>query len=295
MVTSCRVSAASQIRLSTGISMRVHSAGDGLPAVFLHGFPGLAQCWRRQLAELSDSYRVIAPDMRGYGGTDAPRSWRHYGLEQHLIPDVLALLDALNIDRAHLVGHDLGGLVAWQLAQSHPERVRSLAALNCPHPAVFLRALRDDRRQRNRSVYMLLAQLPWYPERKIARNAERYITRLMRERAVKPERFSDDELRPYIDQARAGVHGGLNYYRALLRMRPRTHRRIDVPALLLWGAQDHVLGAELAQASRYTSHVSDLAIDVIDGAAHWVQIDASERVNQRLRDHFRRAEQPRGR
>lgn len=280
-----------QVSLHTRLSMRVYAAGAGTVSLLLHGFPGSAWCWRRQLEPLSRSGRVVAPDLRGFGGSSAPCSWRHYRLRPHLVADVLALIDHLGIDRVHLVGHDLGGLIAWQLAHDHPERLRSLAVINCPHPRVFVDVLRRDRQQRARSRYMLLAQLPWYPERKIARNAAAYITRIMRDSAAEPERIAVDELQPYIEQARTtGLRGGLNYYRALLRSRPPSRGPVRVPTLLLWGGQDPVLGRQLAAPERYSGLVDQLDVRIIEDAAHWVQVEASQRVNTLLQEHWSRHE-----
>ena len=140
------------------VRLAVTEAGDGEPVVMLHGFPELARCWRHQVAALAGAgYRAIAPDLRGYGGSDRPPAVEDYTAPK-LVGDVVGLIDALGYESVHLVGHDWGGGLAWGLAGRMPERVRSLTILNAPQPAVSARLRVEDERQRAKSWYMLLFQ-----------------------------------------------------------------------------------------------------------------------------------------
>ncbi|MUN41581.1 alpha/beta fold hydrolase [Actinomadura litoris] len=118
-----------------GIAMHVTEAGEGSAVVPLHGFPELAYSWRHQMAALAEAgYRAIAPDIRGHGRTDAPVGVEAYGMRT-MMADITALMDALEVSEAAMVGHDQGALLAWALAEAHPERVRAIIALGVPyHP-----------------------------------------------------------------------------------------------------------------------------------------------------------------
>jgi pimeloyl-ACP methyl ester carboxylesterase len=127
---------------------------DGPVVLLLHGFPQSSWCWRRVWpAVTAAGLRVVAPDQRGYSPDARPADVRRYRMAA-LVSDAVAVLDAAGAERAHVVGHDWGAAVAWQLAGRHPERVRTLTAVSVPHPAAFVDALRTDPDQRARSRYM---------------------------------------------------------------------------------------------------------------------------------------------
>jgi pimeloyl-ACP methyl ester carboxylesterase len=113
------------------IRMHVAEAGAGDPVLLLHGWPQHWYCWRRVIPRLADDHRVLCADLRGFGWSDAPRS--SYA-KQELAGDVIALLDALELDRVRLVGHDWGAFVAFLVALRAPERVSELLALSIIHP-----------------------------------------------------------------------------------------------------------------------------------------------------------------
>lgn len=118
---------------TNGIRLAVYEAGKGPAVVLLHGFPGLAYTWRHQIPALvAAGYRVIAPDLRGYGLSDLPAAVEAYDLA-HLTGDVAGLLDALGVGKAVFMGHDWGGLLAWQMALFHRERTAGIISLNTPH------------------------------------------------------------------------------------------------------------------------------------------------------------------
>ncbi|MFL6706673.1 MAG: alpha/beta fold hydrolase, partial [Massilia sp.] len=142
-----------QLLKINGLELFVSSLGEGPAVLLLHGFPDSHQVWRHQLTALADAgFRAIAPDLRGYGRSRAPADTSAYQLD-HLCADVLGILDALGISRVHLVGHDWGAAIAWQIAIRAPERVHSLVALSVGHPRAFSRA---GVPQALRSSYMAL-------------------------------------------------------------------------------------------------------------------------------------------
>jgi pimeloyl-ACP methyl ester carboxylesterase len=122
---------------SGGASIAYEVTGDGRPVVLLHGFPDSGRLWRHQVAPLADAgFKVIVPDMRGYGGSDKPSEVDAYNI-LYLVADVGAVLDDAGVDQAHVVGHDWGAAVAWALAAVTPDRVDHLVALSVGHPSSF--------------------------------------------------------------------------------------------------------------------------------------------------------------
>lgn len=279
-----------ETRLASGLKMRWYARGPahGAPIVLcLHGFPELAVSWRGQLAGLGDRYLVVAPDMRGYGGTDAPARVADYRME-HLCDDVLALIDVLGGAPVHLVGHDWGGAVAWEMARRAPMRLRTLSVLNCPPPGMLVREALRNPRQLVRLWYMFVFQLPRIPEWWLRRNPERHMRKAFHEAAVRREVFTDEVLAPYVRQLRERGLPGINYYRAARKSLDEP-APTPVPTRLIWGLGDPVLGPWFAEPAPYQAYASDFDRVVIEGAGHWVQQEAPERVNAALAEHFERA------
>lgn len=277
------------ITLPSGLRLALAGAGDGPLAVLLHGFPELAVSWDAQIAALSDRWRVVAPDMPGYGGSDAPSSVRRYRLPA-LAADIAALIRVLGAERAHVVGHDWGGAVAWEVAMRHPDVVRTLAVCNCPPAAMLARELLTNPRQAAMSWYMLAFQVPGVFERLYRRDPGAMMARTFKANAVDRTPFTREHLAPYVENARrTGMRGGLAYYRASFRRPPLRLHPVAAPTALIWGTGDPALGPWFADPSRY-GFVQDFTLHRIDGAGHWVQQEAPERVSAILRDHWARHE-----
>ena len=144
-----------------GVGIEYEITGAGRPVLLLHGFPDSGRLWRNQVPALAEAgFQVVVPDLRGYGRSGQPEAVEAYSLP-FLAGDVLAVLADLDIDRAHVVGHDWGAALAWGLAALAPERVDHLVALSVGHPSTF----RRTPRQREKSWYMLLFQFPGIAER----------------------------------------------------------------------------------------------------------------------------------
>src|SRR5437016_3507195 len=158
--------------------------GEGPLVLLLHGFPETSHAWRKQIPALANRFRVVAPDLRGYGRSEKPR-----GIDAYRAPvltgDIAALIHEFGAERAHVVGHDWGGGVAWSLAILRPEVVNRLAVLNCPHPAIMQRALRSNWTQIRKSWYIFAFQLPWLPEWALSRSGARALKDSLR-RSGKP-------------------------------------------------------------------------------------------------------------
>jgi len=268
---------------ANGIALCAVAAGPpaGPLVLLLHGFPEGSYGWRAQLGALAAAgYRVVAPDGRGYGRSAKPDGVRAYGLDR-LTGDVVGIIAALGRDRAALVGHDWGALVAWAVAARQPSWVTRLAILNVPHPATIGPFLRAHRSQRRRSAYIAFFQLPWLPEALLRANDWALLARALTGTS-RPGTFSDADLARY-RTAWAGpgaLTGMLNWYRALVRVGGTSSTpRVTVPTLILWGVRDRFLDARLAAAS--LDWCDDGRLVEID-ASHWVQHEEAGRVNGEL-------------
>ena len=258
---------------------------DGPLVLLLHGFPELGRSWRHQLPALAEAgFRAVAPDLRGYGDTDARGP---YDLRT-LAGDVESLVAALGHDRATVVGHDWGGVIAWASAHLHPHRVERLVILNAPHPVLMRRKLTASVDQRRRSRYALWFQVPLLPERQLSRGGAAQIARALRGGSHVREAWPPEELEHYrraFDEPRK-LRGPLAYYRtafrrALLRRGPRLPGRIEAPTLVLWGMRDRFLDPALADEG-LERFVRELTVVRIEDAGHFVQNEAPERVNAEL-------------
>jgi epoxide hydrolase 4 len=299
-------------RYVTTNGVRLHCAvdGDGPLVVFLHGFPECWYSWRHQLAALAPRFRVVAPDLRGYGDSDKPEPVSAYALPE-LVADVRGLIEAFGEREAVIVGHDWGGGVAWTFAMDEPAMTRRLVVMNCPHPAIFSRMLRTDARQLRKSWYMFFFQIPWLPETLLGLGHAAAVGRAIRESAVRKDAITEDDLRVLRDAAsRPGaLRSAVNYYRAAFRSpearagwpswlrrflegeRPAAPVRerledwpkISAPTLLVWGEEDVALEKDLTLGME-PLFSGPLAIKYVPLSGHWVQQEQAELVNGYLLD-----------
>jgi pimeloyl-ACP methyl ester carboxylesterase len=245
---------------ANGIRLHAAEAGEGPLVLLLHGFPQFWWAWRSQLVDVAAAgFRVVAPDLRGYGASDKPP--RGYDLPT-LSADVAALVRALGEQDAVVVGHDWGGLLAWTMAALHPRSVRRLVVLSMAHPRP-LRAAITDGRQRRALRYAVGFQLPRLPERRLTRADDDPVAELMR-RWAGPDWTHTADFAEAVARYRAAAripqaaYGAMEYYRWAGRsqLRPdglRYARRmaapISAPTLQLHGALDPYVLPATAQAS----------------------------------------------
>ncbi|QNA98147.1 alpha/beta fold hydrolase [Massilia sp. Se16.2.3] len=260
-----------------GLRMQVMSAGQGPAVLLLHGFPDTHIVWRKQIAPLVNAgYRVLAPDLRGYGGTDAPGAVSAYRVDVR--DDVLGLMDLLGIERARVVGHDWGALVGWQLCMDAPGRVEQYVALSVGHPAAFAGA---GLMQKLRSSYMLWFMLPGLAEASL-RAGDFFALRRFTSEPTQAGYWRQGLREP------GRLTAALNYYRANLpRGLTLGSRRepVPVPVMGVWSSLDPAPGEEQMLDSR--EYVADgFRYERIDGADHWLQLTAPDQVNRLLLDFF---------
>ncbi len=305
------------------IALSVHEAGpkDGPAVVLCHGFPELAFSWRHQIPALAAAgFRVVAPDMRGYGASDRPEAIEHYSLE-HLMGDVVRLLDALEIERAVVAGHDWGGFVAWGMPVAHPERTAGVIGVNTPNmpfpPTAMMRLAVPDEEK----LYVLWFQQPGVAEGVLDARVDLLFRKLMR-RGFEPEPgglaeramaggeldanpfrrldeipelgeplLDDDELDVYVRAfERTGFRGGINWYRNIDRnaqLFPEIgSQKLALPCLMVTAEWDVALRPELAAGM--PAICGDLEITQIQGCGHWTQQEKPERLNEIVVDWLTR-------
>ncbi|MGH7899509.1 MAG: alpha/beta fold hydrolase [Candidatus Binatia bacterium] len=273
---------------ANGIRFHYVTAGEGPLVLLLHGFPQFWYAWRHQIPALASRFRVVAPDLRGYGDTEKPPRVSDYRTGV-LAADVAELVRALGEKKAHVVGHDWGGGVAWITATDHPEVVDRLAVLNCPHPKVFARALRSSIRQLARSWYMFFFQLPLVPEWTFQLAPQQMMERMFRRMAIRKDTFSDEDLREFRASLEkpGALTAAINYYRATFRnfsaMREleREDKKISAPTMLIWAENDIALGKELTYGME-PLFGAPFRIEYVPNCSHWVNEEQPELVNRLL-------------
>jgi pimeloyl-ACP methyl ester carboxylesterase len=278
-----------------GVELHYAHAGDGPLILFLHGFP---QCWyqyRHQLEEFSRDHLAVAPDLRGYNLSSKPADVHEY-LTCTLVEDIRRLVEHLGRERFVLVGHDVGGAVAWSFAMHHPEMLSALAILDTPHPALFDNALHNDPEQQHASAYMLTARRP---------DAVRFFAaedfRVLRDSLSEPF-ISPQDIDFYHDtwERPGAMAAALRWFHAegqgppspdgtpasaniIRHISPLT---VAVPTLVMYPTADRwIRPASHAGLERY---VPDLTFIEVDGGSHWLAEEHPELVNSAIRDHIGR-------
>jgi len=258
-----------------GTVLEVEDLGDGEPVLLLHGWPDSHEVWRHQITALGNAgYRTIAPDLRGFGRSDKPETVASYGMIQ-MVSDLIGLLDAVGVPRAHVVGHDWGGAIGAVLSALSPERVASLTCLSVGHPAAFAAAGWE---QREKSWYMLLFQFPGVAERWLAADDFANLRAWSRH----------PDIDSVIAQLRdpAALTASLGVYRAILPpeslIRPPTDLPpIQAPTMGVWSTEDLAI-TEQALAGPAAFVTAPWRYERINGIGHWLQLDAPDQVNTLL-------------
>jgi len=256
---------------------------DLLPVLMLHGFPQDLSSWDELAAGLHQAgYRTLRPNLRGYSPGARPTDIDAYRM-RCLVDDALGLLDALSVERCHVIGHDWGGALAWAMASEAPDRVQTLTVLSTPYPSAMTQvALRSD--QGLRSWYMAAFQLPTLPERLLAPSGKAWRGLMRGLPTLAQARYSRRASEP------GALSGMLAWYRAMgreMRNPSMGWHRIRVPTLYCWGARDPALGAAAARATR--NYVAGpYTFVVLPDQGHWLPERAADRILPHLLAHLSR-------
>lgn len=269
--------------LADGVELHVARAGAGPPVILLHGFPENWRSWKHQIPALAAAgFSVWAPDLRGYNLSDRPTRREAYHL-RHLVADVAALVRATGAPRAHVAGHDWGGIVAWTFAGHHPDLLDKLLILNAPH----LRLYEEQARrlpQLLRAWYVLLFRIPWVAERALSARDFSGIRRILSTESSSPRRaFTEREVEEYVETWRppGALTAALNYYRANAVSDARALAReaeAAAPTLVIWGDLDPALSTDLLIGLPRVAR--KVRVHRLRDVSHWVQNEAPDRVNQ---------------
>jgi len=261
---------------------------DGDMFILLHGFPEGAESWSPQLDTLAKAgFLAVAPDLRGYGLTDAPADPSSYTID-HLAEDVRFMITAFGRPAAHVSGHDWGAMVAWFFAGRYPEMTKTLTVLSVPHPAALAAASREDEDQQARSRYVALFLEAGKAERVLADEDFRRFRAMFRS-GPSGDAVSDKVIDHYVRSvSRPGrLTAALNYYRANLASGGGAWEAlteigpITMPTVLIWGDQDPALGRRAAEETG--QHVEGkYRFDVLQGAGHWLQFERAGEVSLAL-------------
>ncbi len=262
-----------------GVEIHVAEAGDGPPVLLLHGWPQHWYMWRRVMERLAPHFRLIAPDLRGFGWSEAPG--RGYDGDT-FAADQVALLDALEIESASVIGHDWGGWTAFLLGIDHAERIDRMVVCNSPHPWPNLEP--SLLLESWRSWYALVNATPVVGRRLTQSRVPELI--LAHGNAGDPFRDgSGVYLGQFRDPARAEAASRL--YRYYLRMFASGLRgggafrskRLSVPTLLLFGAQDRYVSTKLLPG--YETHADDMELELVPDSGHFIVDEKPELVARR--------------
>ena len=260
-----------------GITLNVVVEGEGPDVMLVHGFPDSHQVWRKQIPALvAAGYRVIAPDLRGFGDSDVPAEVSAYAVPR-FAADLKGVLDALGIEKVRLVGHDWGAVSGWALVISHPERVDRYVAMSVGHPEAYPRG---GLAQKLKGWYVLFMQLRGISEF-IIKAGDWWFFRVITGFHNEFPLWKEEMSRP------GRLTAALNIYRANLGLIfPRKYPRVKVPVLGVWSSGDIALAKkQMVISGEYVD--APWRYEEIEGASHWLQLDAPDKVNALLLDYLR--------
>jgi pimeloyl-ACP methyl ester carboxylesterase len=266
-----------------GVKIHYASLGEGPLVVMIHGFPDFWYSWRHQMAALSDRFQVVAIDQRGYNLSDKPKGVESYDMRL-LVGDVAAVIRHLGRDKATIVGHDWGGVVAWQVAMFLPQMTERLIILNLPHPNGLIRELRTNKDQIANSNYARNFQTKSHTDPTI------FFGRPMTAETMSGWVRDAAARARYVEAfGRSDFEAMLNYYK---RNYPRGAGddappapelpKVTVPVLMFHGLADTALNAE-GLSGTWNWLEKDLTLVTVPGAGHFVQQDAADLVTSTMR------------
>lgn len=252
----------------------------GAPVILLHGFPQFADVWSQLIEDLgANGFRAFAPDQRGYAAGARPSGAAAYSVSE-LSSDVMALADSFDWPSFHLIGHDWGGFLGWNLAAEQSSRILSLTVLSTPHIDAFLNAVSTDPDQKARSKYIEFFRMPGNVTEAMLLQEDASRLRGVYQGKVPLQQISENVQR--LSQPGA-LTAALNWYRALdlnARIGP-----VNVPTLYIWGDEDSALGRAAAEST--AAHVrGGYEFEVLSGCSHWLQDEAHAKISTKILKHL---------
>jgi pimeloyl-ACP methyl ester carboxylesterase len=309
--------------LVNGIQMHVAEQGKGPLVVMCHGWPELWYSWRHQLTAIAQAgFRAVAPDMRGFGRTDAPASKDDYTI-LHTVGDIVGLVSALGESKAIVIGHDWGAPVAWTAAMMRPDVFPAVAAMSVPHrPRSAEAPLKTLRAAGLGGYYWLYFQTPGVAEAEFERDVSTTLRKLLygvsgdapidRENPMVipeghgfldrlavapslPKWLTEQDVQTMVaEYERTGFRGGLNWYRNIDRnwelTAPWHNATIDQPALFIAGTRDPVIAGKRGKIAieSMSKVVRNLKTVMLEGSGHWIQQERPHEVNAALLEFLNR-------
>jgi pimeloyl-ACP methyl ester carboxylesterase len=266
-----------------GVKIHYATLGEGPLVVMIHGFPDFWYSWRAQMAALADRFQVVAIDQRGYNLSDKPKGVENYDMRL-LVADVAAVVRHLGRDKATIVGHDWGGVVAWTFAMTQPQMTENLIILNLPHPNGLARELRTNKDQIANSEYARNFQ------NKPATDPTVFFGRPMTAETLSGWVKDPEARKRYVEAfQRSDFEGMLNYYK---RNYPRAAGadapappplpKVKMPVLMFHGLNDTALNAS-GLSGTWDWLEKDLTLVTVPGAGHFVQQDAADLVTSTMK------------
>ncbi|MBO0321978.1 alpha/beta hydrolase [Muricauda sp. CAU 1633] len=248
--------------------------------ILLHGFPETSYMWIDLMEKLSSiGFYCVAPNMRGYSKNACPKGVKNYKT-QKLVLDILNIADVINKNKFHLIGHDWGAGIGWNVVYQNPERIISWTALSVPHPRAFWKAIKTDKQQKKKSRYIGWFLFPIIPEIVLRKNDFKKFRRLWKN-------SSDAELNDYLTvfRRKGTLTASLNYYRANLGQgKKQPIGDITKPTLFIWGKNDLAVG-KVATENNYKYIKGDYTFLELEGG-HWLIQTNYQEVEKGIIEHL---------
>jgi epoxide hydrolase 4 len=260
---------------SSGVKIHYVTAGKGPLVVMIHGFPDFWYSWRHQMPELAKHFQVVAVDMRGYNLSDKPEGVENYSVDK-LVGDIDAVIKHFKQDKAVIVGHDWGGVVAWSYAMMHPDKTDRLIICNLPHPNGLARELEKNPEQQKNSQYARNFQQPDAASKTTPAALVSFLP------------AKQDDKKKYLEAlGRSSMEGMLNYYKAnyprppYKTPSPFANVKVKCPVLMFHGLKDWAL-LPGALNDTWLWIDNDLTLITVPKAAHWVHWEAADLVTKNM-------------
>ncbi|MGH2973665.1 MAG: alpha/beta fold hydrolase [Solirubrobacterales bacterium] len=271
----------------SGTRMHVAEAGEGPAVLLLHGWPQHWWIWRKVIPALAGERRLICPDLRGFGWSEAPRG--PYEI-QEFADDMLVLLDELGLAQVDLIGHDWGGYTGFLLCLGAPERIRHYLALGIVHP--WFEPPKPSLQALQRTAYQFILAAPGLGSG-VLRHAPGFVRLVLRRGAHPSMHWTEEELDCYAGSFRSPDHAlaASHVYRSFLaRELPRLKKgyyrsqRSSVPTRILAGAADPVIRGDILAG--YEPYADDMSLETIEGCGHFIAEERPDVVIERARELF---------